>query len=115
MFPGMGRGMDPKSLERMMKQLGIKTEEIKAKKAIFELENGKKLVIEKPSINAMTVQGKKTYTVMGEEKEEQGKKEIPEEDIAMVAEQTGASREKAKKALEKNDGDIAKTIIELKK
>jgi len=115
MFPGMGRGMDPKSLERMMKQLGIKTEEIKAKKAVFELENGGRLVIEKPSINAMTVQGKKTYTIMGEEREEKGKKEVPQEDIGMVVEQTGASKEKARKALEKNDGDIAKAIMELKK
>ena len=115
MFPG--RGMDPKQLERMMKQLGIKTEEVKAKRAVFELENGSRIVIESPSITSMTMQGKKTFTVMGNEKQEQRGQEqqgIQEEDIEMVMQQAGASREEAKKALEENQGDIAKAIMELK-
>ncbi len=111
MFPG--KGLDPKQLEKMMKQFGIKTEEVRAKKAVFELEDGKKIIIANPSITAMTVQGKKTYTVMGQEKQEQPG--IPEEDIEMVAEQANTTKEKAKQALEKNDGDIAKAILELKK
>lgn len=110
MFPGMKA--DPRQLEKLMKQFGVKTEQLNAKKAVFELEDGKRIVIEHPSIASMTMQGKKTYTVMGEEKEEQ--QGIPEADIEMVMQQTKASRKKAQEALEKNQGDIAKAIMELK-
>jgi len=108
----MGK-INPKQMQSMMKQFGIKTEEISAKRVIFELE-GKKIVIEQPNVSAMTMQGQKTYTVMGgKEIEEKGG--VPEEDIRMVAEQAGASGEKAKKALEESNGDIAEAIMKLKK
>jgi nascent polypeptide-associated complex subunit alpha len=112
MFPGM-RGLDPKNMQRMMKQMGIKTEELNAKKVTFELENGKKLIIENPNVSAMTMQGKKTYTVIGEEKEEQAG--IPHEDVEMVVQQTGATEEEVLKVLEENNGDIAEAILKLKK
>jgi len=111
MFPGMG-GMDPRKMKMMMKQLGIKSEDIDAKRVIFELENGK-LVIDNPQVSAIDMQGQKTYTVMGEAKEEAGG--VPEEDVKMVAEQAGVSEKEAKKALEEADGDIAEAISKLKK
>ena len=75
MFPGMG-GMDPRKMKMMMKQLGIKSEEIDAKRVIFELDNSK-LVIENPQVSAINMQGQKTYTVVGEEVEE---KSVPADD-----------------------------------
>jgi len=110
MFPGMG-GMDPRKMKMMMKQLGIKSEDIDAKRVIFELENGK-LVIDNPQVSAIDMQGQKTYTVMGEARKESAG--IPEEDIKMVCEQAGVSEEEAKKALEEADGDIAEAISKLK-
>ena len=110
MFPGMG-GMDPRKMKMMMKQLGIKSEEIDAKRVIFELENGK-LIIDNPQVSAIDMQGQKTYTVVGTASEEKG---VPSEDVKMVAEQAGVSEEDATKALEENDGDIAETISKLKK
>jgi len=111
MFPGMG-GMDPRKMKMMMKQLGIKNEELNVKKVIFELED-KKLIIDDPQVSAIDMQGQKTYTVIGNAREEAG--EIPKEDIKMVAEQTSVSEEESKKALEENDGDIAEAINKLKK
>ncbi len=105
-------GMDPKKMKMMMKQLGIKSEEIDAKRVIFELENGK-LVIDNPQVSAIDMQGQKTYTVMGEAKEESGG--VPEADVKMVAEQASVSEEEAKTALEEADGDIAAAIDQLKK
>ncbi len=110
MIPGMGR-INPKQMQSMMKQFGIKTEEIEAERVVFELKD-KKIVIENPKVTAMVVQGEKTYTVMGEAREEE--KGIPSEDIEMVVAQAGVSKEKAKKALEKASGDIAQAIIDLK-
>lgn len=108
MFPG---GVNPKQMAQMMKQMGIKVDEINAKKVIFELEGGKKLVFDSPQIQAMTMQGKKTYTLIGDGVEEVG---IPQEDIDMVAEQTGKTKAEAKKALESTNGDIAEAILKLK-
>ena len=105
--------MNPKQMQGMLKQFGIKTEEVDAKRVIFELENGKRLVIDNPAVTAMTMQGHKTFTVMGDPKEEAGKAEIPDEDVKMVAEQASVSKEKAKKALEESEGDIAEAIAKL--
>jgi nascent polypeptide-associated complex subunit alpha len=107
MFPG---GMNPKNMGRMMRQMGIKTEEINAKSVEVFLEDGKKLVFKNPQIQLMQVQGQKTYTLIGEPIEEN---EIPKEDILMVCEQTNVSEEEAKKALEEFNGDIAKAIEKL--
>src|SRR3989344_6523675 len=105
MFPGMG-GMDPRRMKMMMKQMGIKQEDINATRVIFELENGK-IIIENPTVSAIEMQGQKTYTVTGNAVEE---KTIPEEDVKMVAEQAKVSEKNARKALEESDGDIAEAI-----
>ena len=108
MFPG---GINPKQMSQMMKRFGIKNEEIDAKEVVFVLGSGKKLIIKNPQVQAIEMQGTKTYTVMGEAREEVG---VLEEDIIMVAQQANVSKEKAKVALEKNEGDIAAAILELK-
>ena len=113
MFPNMGRGgLDPKQMSKMMKQFGIKSDELEAIRVTIELKD-KKLIIENPSVTAIEMQGKKTYTIMGEEREEA--KGTPEEDITMVMNQAGVDRKKAEAALRKNDGDIAEAIMDLKK
>jgi len=108
MFPG---GVNPKQMGQMMKRFGIKNEELEAKRVIIELENGKKIVFEKPSVQSIEMQGSKTYTIAGSSTEEHT---IPEEDIKMVAEQAGVSEKKAKEQLEKDGGDIAQAILHLK-
>jgi len=111
MFPGMGR-MNPKQMQGLMKQFGIKSEEINAVKVIFEMADGGKLVIENPNVTAMNPQGQKIYSVTGNAVEEKG---ISEEDIKMVSEQTNATEEEARKALEETNGDIAEAIMKIKK
>ncbi len=107
MFPG---GMNRGNMSRMMKQLGIKNEEINASKVIIETD-GKKLVFVNPNVQLMEMQGQKTYTIVGNPAIES---EISKEDIQMVMEQANVSEDVAKKALEECDGDIAKAILNLK-
>ena len=107
MLPGM-RGINPKQMQKMMKQMGIKSEEIDAKRVVFELE-GRQLIIDEPNVTAINMQGQKTYTVIGEAREE--KAGIPEEDIRMVMEQAKVDRKKAEGALRKNEGDIAEASL----
>ena len=110
MFPGM-KGMDPRAMQRMMKQMGIQNEEMEAERVIIE-GKAKKIIIENPSVNIVIMQGKKTYTIMGDETEEE--KGISKEDIDMVVKQANVSEKKAEAGLKKNEGDIAATILELK-
>ncbi len=110
MFPGM-KGMDPRAMQRMMKQMGIQNEEMEAERVIIEGKS-KKIIIENPSVNIVIMQGKKTYTIMGDETEEE--KGISKEDIDMVVKQANVDEKKAEAGLKKNEGDIAATILELK-
>ena len=110
MIPGMG-GINPKQMQKMMKQLGIKSDEIEADRVIIEGKT-KRIIIENPNVTAIEMKGQKTYTIMGEEKIEE--KGFSDEDIEMVMSQAGVDRKKAEAGLKKNDGDIAQTILELK-
>lgn len=112
MFPGIGR-MNPKQMQGMMRSLGIKQEELEVKRVVFEMD-GEKMVFENPQVSVVDMQGQKIYSVIGEAVEEAGEKEIPAEDVKMVAEQTGKGEEEAKSALEETEGDIAEAIKKLK-
>jgi len=106
----MFSGMNPKQMAKMMKQMGIKTNELSVNRVIFEME-GNRLIIENPSVTEIDMKGQKTYQIIGEPKEEII---IPEEDIKMVMEQTGKNRDEVTKALEETEGNIAEAILKLK-
>ncbi|MFH1306506.1 MAG: nascent polypeptide-associated complex protein [Candidatus Micrarchaeota archaeon] len=110
MIPGMG-GMDPKSIARAMKQMGIQNEEIPAKKVIIEQEGGK-IIIENPQVVKISMQGQLSFQISGKVSEQAG---INEEDVKMVASSANVSEEKAKKALQEANGDIAEAILKLQK
>ena len=59
------------------------------------------------------MQGNTSFQIAGEVREETREIGISEEDIAIVAEKTGKSKEEAKKVLEEVDGDIAEAIVKL--
>jgi nascent polypeptide-associated complex subunit alpha len=109
-------GLDPKKMQAMMKQLGIKQEEIDATRVVIEKEDGK-IIIENPSVLKVKMQGQETFQISGdiieESLEEEAEEENMEKDIAMIAEKTGKDKDEIAIALEKNNGDIAATIMEL--
>jgi len=111
MFPGK---IDPRRMQAMMKQMGIQTEEVPAKKVIIETQE-KRIIIEPAQVSAMTVQGQKTFTVAGVERQEEKELEIAPEDVGMVVEQAEVSKQDAEKALKETKGDIAEAILKLKK
>jgi nascent polypeptide-associated complex subunit alpha len=122
MFPGLG-GMNPAQMQKMMSQLGIKTVEIPTDKVIFYLKDGTALEMQMPQVTKMTIQGTETYQVIGNAQplessgstsSEPKQLEITEDDIKMVMQQAGCSKEQAKKALEETKGDIAEAIMNLK-
>jgi nascent polypeptide-associated complex subunit alpha len=119
MFPG---GMNPKQMKQMMGRMGIKADEIDAEKVVIYTAT-KNIVIENPEIMKMNVQGQQMYSISGGKTREEGATpekmdevvvEISEEDVNIVAEQTGVERDAARKALVETNGDIAGAIMKLK-
>lgn len=103
--------MDMKNMGKMMKQMGIQSEELDATKVTIELREGGRLVVFEPSVVQIEMQGQKSFQVSGKVQEEH---EAGEEDIKMVMEAAGCSREEAMNALRETNGDIAEAIIRLK-
>jgi nascent polypeptide-associated complex subunit alpha len=104
--------INPKQLQGMMKKMGIAQTEINAERVIIECAD-KNIVIENPSVMRISMQGNVSYQISGEESEEE-KTNFNEEDIKMVMEKTGKSKKEVVEFLEKNEGDIAVAIMELK-
>ena len=105
-------GINPSQMKSMMKQMGIKQEEIDALRVVIETPE-KNIIIEPASVQKITMQGQTSFQIAGEVREETRKEEIKEEDIAMVSEKTGKSVEEAENALKESGGDIAEAILKL--
>ena len=115
MFPGMGGrgGMNPKKMQGMMKQLGIEMLDIEnAEQVIIKTRDGD-IIIDNPSVSIMRAQGVDTYQINGDVKEVPKELVIPDEDVRLVCEQTGASEEDVRKALKEANGDLAEAILAL--
>jgi nascent polypeptide-associated complex subunit alpha len=115
--------LKPRDLKRMMKRMGIEVEEINATKVEVSLSDGSRLVVEAPqAVLVMRARGQPPMMyVIGEitkleakAEELGGGVEISDEDVQLVVEQTGASPEEARRALEETGGDIAAAILRLK-
>ena len=107
--------MNMKNMAKAMKRMGIQQKELDAKQVIIKLED-KQLIFDNPQVSQVNMMGQKTYQIAGEaqEKSLETKPEVSEDDIKVVADQTGKTTEEAKKAIEKNNGDLAAAIMELK-
>lgn len=103
-------GMDPKKMQAMMRQMGIKQEEIEATRVIIEKIDGR-IVIENPGVTKITMQGQESWQITGEVHEEAAGVSI--EDVQMVMEKTGKSESEVRAALEVSGGDIAQAILDL--
>ena len=107
--------MNPKKMQQMMRKMGISQQEIDATEVIIKTQE-KEIIISNPQVSKVNMMGQETFQVVGniEERSLDKKPEISGEDVKTVVEQTGVTKEKAKESIEKNNGDLAATIIELK-
>ncbi len=100
-----------RQMQKAMKRMGIKSEEIDAEKVLIECKD-KKIVISSPSVSKIRMGGQETFQVVGEVSEEL-KENFSEEDVELIMNQTGCSDEEAIKALDET-GDMAEAIMKLK-
>jgi len=93
------RRMSPKMMKKLMKQMGIKIQEVAGVREVVIRLNDSDQILGQTERRAID--------------EEKGL-EIPMEDIQLVAAQAGVTIDEAKKALEQTGGDLAQAILLLK-
>ena len=106
--------MDNRNARRMMDRMGINMKEIPNVQEVVIRTSDKEMHITNASVSEVNAQGNRIFQVAGEVEEvEIEKKSFRDEDILLVQQQTGASREKAVAALEQSDGEVARAILKL--
>lgn len=127
-----GGGMNPRKLQQMMQQMGIDLDELDAESVVIRLADGEELVFDDPDVTRMDARGQQTYQVIGEpetrdaadagqpataeetaDAEPGAAEAIPDADVELVAQRTGASEDAARAALEEADGDLAAAVSRL--
>jgi nascent polypeptide-associated complex subunit alpha len=110
----MRRRVSPREAKRMMQRMGLNMDAVPDVKQVVIKTGSKEIVVEEPDVAVLDMQGQRIFQVTGgkiSEKAVERKLVIPEEDVRLVADQTGKSVEEARKALEECDGDLAKAIL----
>ncbi|ABO09409.1 nascent polypeptide-associated complex protein [Pyrobaculum calidifontis] len=116
----------PRELEKILKRMGIKVEEVDVAYVELKLKNGETIRINSPTVALMRMPNKVlVYQIQAAEGSVQkvapaaapatSEYQPSEEDIALLIEQTGASREEAIKALVEAKGDLVQAAMKLLK
>ena len=103
--------INPRQLERIARQMGMKMETIDAEEVIIKTKD-KDIIISNPQVSKVNMMGQETFQITGSVSEK-SKQEFSQEDIKIIIEKTGVSEEEAKNAL-KETGSVAEAIIKLK-
>jgi nascent polypeptide-associated complex subunit alpha len=114
---GAPQGRDAK---RMMQKMGMKIDEIDGVTEVLIRTATREIIIKEPVVTSVVVQGQRMYQVTGGSalertpSAEAAQPEVPEEDVNLVATQTGKTVDEAKAALKESGGDLAEAILRLK-
>ena len=127
MIPGGPR--NPREVAQMMRRLGMTNEPIADVEEVIVRTRTKEHVFEKPEVSVLTVQGVRSYQVVGQPvirpratgavappapgAAPPGPSGPPEEDIRLVMEQANVSREEALEALFQSKGEPAEAIMKI--
>jgi nascent polypeptide-associated complex subunit alpha len=126
MIPGNPR--NARQMQMMMRRLGMTTEELPDVEEVIVRTKTKEHVFQAPDVTILTVQGVRTYQVVGTPEVRTRSVEgpvagaaprgptptgPPEEDIRLVMEQANVSREEAVEALFQSNGAPAEAILKI--
>jgi nascent polypeptide-associated complex subunit alpha len=116
----MPRRMNPREQRRMMQRMGMNMDSVADAERVIIKTRSKDIIIEKPEVAILEMQGQKIFQVIGGKVTEKtpelsaptaSQPPLSEADVQLVADQTGKSMEEARKALEECEGDLAKAIL----
>ena len=125
MIPGGPR--NARQMEQMMRRLGMTSEPIPDVEEVIVRTRSKEHVFQQPEVTVLTVQGVRTYQVVGQPVvRPRGSSDAPgggvpavapvgppEEDVRLVMEQANVSREEALEALLQSKGEPAEAIMKI--
>ncbi len=124
MLPGGPRNQ--RQMEQMMRRLGMSSEEMPGVEEVVVRTATKEHVFRAPEVTILTVQGVRTYQIVGTpEIRARGAAPPsaggspaapagpPEEDVRLVMEQANVSREEAVEALTSAHGEPAEAILQI--
>jgi nascent polypeptide-associated complex subunit alpha len=111
--------MNPRDAKRMMQRMGMNMEGVEDVQEVIIRTPVKEIVVEGPEVAIVNVQGQKIFQVAGGKISERAPQKtvavegpkISEEDVQLVAGQTGKSLEQARQALLESEGDLARAIL----
>jgi len=109
--------MNPREARRMMQRMGLNMNAVENVQEVVIKTSSKQIIITEPEVSILDVQGQKMFQIAGGQITEKASEhkavesKIAEEDVRLVADQTGKSLEEAKRALEESGGDLAKAIL----
>ena len=125
----LGNPRDPRQMQRMMRQLGLTTEPVDGVEEVIVRTRDKEHVFERPEVTILSVQGTRTYQVVGtptirprgaggaaapaSPAAPSAASGPPEEDIELVMGQANVSRDEAIEALFVSHGAPAEAILHL--
>ncbi len=101
----------------MMKRMGLSMDAMGDVHQVVFKTSMKEIIVEEPEVAILNLKGQKVFQVTGGKITEktlaaaEEKLVIPEEDVRLVADQTGKSTDEARQALEESSGDLAKAIL----
>ncbi|MFA5861495.1 MAG: nascent polypeptide-associated complex protein [Candidatus Thermoplasmatota archaeon] len=128
MFPGMGgRGMSPKKIQQMMRQMGIEMDDVDDVEEVIIRTATKTIVFTDASVQKVTAQGSTSWQLTGtpQEKPRDKAPAVPaksadpatpvytEDDVKLVMAQAKVSRGQAVAALNSSGGETAEAIVKL--
>ncbi len=106
--------MNPRQMQKMMKQMGIQQVELDAVEVIIRTHDAE-LVFSQPQVSKVNMMGQETYQVVGtpHQRALSATPDISEDDIKTVMDQAGVDRNVAEEAIAKREGDLAQAILDL--
>jgi len=108
------RRVTSRQAKRYMSRMGIKVEEMPNTQQVTIKTDSKEIIIKNPEVTSMEVRGEKVFQIIGgsmTEKALEAREKIPDEDVQLVADQTGKNLDEARRALEETKGDLARAIL----
>ncbi|MCX8191416.1 MAG: nascent polypeptide-associated complex protein [Nitrososphaerota archaeon] len=104
-----------REMRRMLERMGVDLEPIPNVEEVIIKTSDKEIIIKNANVSEVKTKDFRFFQVVGGEVEERQRErpKFSEEDILLVAQQAGVSREKAIAALEEADGEPAKAILKL--
>jgi len=118
----MHKRMNPRETRRMMQRMGMNMDAVTDVEQVIIKTSSKDIVVDQPEVAILEMQGQKIFQVIGGQVTERTPErkaaaaapaapKVLEEDVQLVADQTGKSLDEARKALEECEGDLAKAIL----